>query len=415
MNESIRILAVDDDLDNLELMGATFEDEGIEVWTASSALSTLEILNSGKTEFHAIFLDWMMPGYSGIELLNTLKRDQHFRNIPVVMQTARVQAEDIALGMRLGAFQYLTKPFSRDTLISVMNSAIAEYGRLHQKYRGSCQEPSHIEDFSQQLINVTKIQDDFLQNFDSQKLLAKNHRLKKTLKQLSLVDVMRNEQLTKVSHELKSPLASILGYADTLSECPLEEDERQQILQIIIEEVERLGRLIGNQLDQASFEHGKLQLNLNEIDLDQVIQKSVQAVQGLIQRKKRIGIQYIPKTIKLIGDRDRLEQVLINLLGNAIKFSPDRSTILITAEQRGYHCQVQIKDQGPGIPEQELDEIFEKFHQADSPVASQGTGLGLTISREIIHAHQGSIWAESSSQGAAFNFSLPLGFTTRQT
>ncbi|PCI30739.1 MAG: hypothetical protein COB67_00895 [SAR324 cluster bacterium] len=239
-------------------------------------------------------------------------------------------------------------------------------------------------------------------------LRAANQHLEEAYEKLKSLDKLKDEFLATVSHELRTPLASILGYADTLAECELPEKERQRFYQILIEESERLSQLIENILDMSTLAAGHVEFLLEDVYLNDQVKRAIESVEGLLFEKNNIKIKHQPTDIQFLGDGDRIIQVLINLLGNAIKFSPENGTISVGVEKRESYFIVSITDEGPGIPQESLQQIFGKFQKVKRDgVEVKGTGLGLTISQRIIDAHSGRIWAENSKEGAIFRFSLP--------
>ncbi|MDH5559502.1 MAG: PAS domain S-box protein [Deltaproteobacteria bacterium] len=235
-----------------------------------------------------------------------------------------------------------------------------------------------------------------------------NDRLEKALGELKSLDRLKDDFLATVSHELRTPIASILGYADTIAECDLDDGQKKKFCYIIIEESERLNQLIENILDLSTMTSGPVEFDFRKTKLDDEIKRSIHSVGGLLTEDNNITINYNPVDIQFYGDGDRITQALVNLLGNAIKHSPDNGKIEIGVEQGADDFTVSIRDQGPGIPVEKLSDIFLKFQQIKrSGYNAKGTGLGLTISKKIIEGHMGTIWAENNSNGAVFKFRLP--------
>jgi len=216
-----------------------------------------------------------------------------------------------------------------------------------------------------------------------------------------------------VTHELRTPLTSIRAFSEILHENPdLDAAERQKFLNIIIQESERLTRLINQVLDLAKLESGRAEWRVGEIDLRAVVENSIDAT-GQLFRAKNVGLEVrIPGDVPPVqADSDRLVQVLINLLSNAVKFvKPDDGRVSVELASRADAVEVRVTDNGPGISAADQQVIFEKFRQAGDTMTEkpQGTGLGLPISRQIIEHLGGRLWVESApGRGATFAFSLP--------
>ncbi|PCI30435.1 MAG: hypothetical protein COB67_01955 [SAR324 cluster bacterium] len=234
-----------------------------------------------------------------------------------------------------------------------------------------------------------------------------NQCLEKVNEELKSLDQLKDGFIATVSHELRTPLASILGYAEAMIDCDLPPEQNRHFTEIIVEEAERLTLLIENILDLSCLSTGNLDIKLERVNLDVSIRRAIESIQGL-SRVKEINIAYDSKDCFFFGDEDRITQVVINLLGNAVKFTPAYSRIQVEVHQGPECFIVSVKDQGPGIEEEFLEHIFQKFTQITRKGNEiKGTGLGLSISRGIIDAHQGQIWAESSSTGGMFCFSVP--------
>jgi two-component system sensor histidine kinase KdpD len=219
-----------------------------------------------------------------------------------------------------------------------------------------------------------------------------------------------------ISHELRTPLTTIIGSVTGL----LDEDDiydpaaRRGLLQTIRQSALRMNRLVTNLLDMARLESGFLHLNRERCEIQDVIGVSVSRVETLGKRPLKIDIE--PNLPMVSIDFVLIEQVLVNLLDNAAKYSEPNSEIAIRTRWKKKFLQVDIADRGPGIPTEDLELVFDKFYRLKRSNQIGGTGLGLTICKSIIEAHGGKIWAVNNSNGGAvFSFVLPLGYATLET
>ncbi|MGB8648063.1 MAG: ATP-binding protein [Anaerolineae bacterium] len=226
------------------------------------------------------------------------------------------------------------------------------------------------------------------------------------------LDQMKNQLLSIVSHELRTPLAAIKGFATTLLRDDVSWDEATQrdFIKIIDEESDRLGELIDNLLDMSQAEAGILRIDREPVHLRNLVREAKDRVAR--RSETHWFVVDLPSHLPRVwADPRRVRQVLNNLLENAIKYSPGGGQITITCEVEGEHVVVSVADQGPGIPPEYLDRIFERFFQVDSKSTRKtgGIGLGLSIVKGIVEAHGGRIWAESTpGQGSIFRFTLPF-------
>ncbi len=242
------------------------------------------------------------------------------------------------------------------------------------------------------------------------------------------VDKMKTDFIATVSHELRTPLTSVLGFASIVQEKLAEEiapalatlqDKKvdrafkrvKANLDIITAEAERLTNLINDVLDIAKMEAGKIEWRMEALDLREVVERALNATASLFERAGLACHRELPETLPLlVGDRDRLIQVVVNLISNAVKFTIEGS-ITCGIERRGERAVVWVRDTGIGIAPEDCPKVFEKFKQVGDTLTDKpkGTGLGLSICRQIVEHHGGRIWVESElGKGSTFFFDLPI-------
>lgn len=239
-------------------------------------------------------------------------------------------------------------------------------------------------------------------------LKKSNIKLESANTKLKELDRLKSEFVSMASHELKTPLTAIKLSMDVLR--PLSGSEkdirtRDELFEIIDRNIERQNRLVTDLLDISRIETGTLKFNLEPVDLYNIIRESVRSMRGIAEREGiSIHTDLEGETLVIAGDRDRLVQVFVNLIGNALKFT-EKGEIRIQVRVVARHPEIRVSDTGIGIPSDELDRIFDKFHQVNSGLTREagGTGLGLAICRGIIEGHGGSIEAESEvGRGSTF-------------
>jgi PAS domain S-box-containing protein len=252
-----------------------------------------------------------------------------------------------------------------------------------------------------------------------QELRTKNAELQKVNEELKELDRLKSDFVSMVSHELRAPLTNINGSIELMLQAgdEMHPDERRQMLQIVGEQSTRLTRLVQGILNVSRIESHKLAVEPEPLKITAVIERVVKNMQPCTARHQIVMPE--PDRLPLVwGDKDRIEEVLTNLLDNAIKYSPDGGMISIDAQAGDNALVVSISDPGLGIPAKELDKIFEKFHRVERGDArlTYGYGLGLYISRKLIEAHGGRMWVESTlGKGSRFSFSLPVVLQTDPT
>lgn len=224
------------------------------------------------------------------------------------------------------------------------------------------------------------------------------------------VDRMKSSLISTVSHELRTPLASIKGYATTLLAEDVEWDtaSQREFLTIISDETDRLSALVNSLLDLSRIESGHLTVSHIECPIDDIIQRAAKRAQ--LKEGNKLVIALDQNLPTLYADPPRLETVLRNLLENAVKYAGEKATIEVNVSHEDNSLLFSVHDNGPGIPPEENEKIFQSFYRADTSLTriASGAGLGLAISQGLVQAHGGNIWVEPQQKGACIVFSIPL-------
>ncbi|MCL6551877.1 MAG: cell wall metabolism sensor histidine kinase WalK [Firmicutes bacterium] len=227
---------------------------------------------------------------------------------------------------------------------------------------------------------------------------------------LRRLERLRRELTANVSHELRTPLTSIKGFAETLLGGAMrDEATARRFLEIIDKEADRLVKLVDDLLDLSRLEDKRISLQLGQVEVGTLVDETLARLRPLAGQRT-IDVQAPPTAVVALADRDRLSQVLTNLLDNAIKFTPDGGRITVGWRCTNGEVEISVSDSGPGIPEADLPRIFERFYKADRarPAHPGGSGLGLAITKHIVEAHGGRIAVRSSpGTGTTFTVTLP--------
>jgi len=237
----------------------------------------------------------------------------------------------------------------------------------------------------------------------NKELVLANVRLKE-------LDKLKSDFVSMVSHELKTPLAAMRTSAQVLGLADAGKETKREMLDIILRNVDRQTNLVNDLLDLSRIESGRMELKIESVSLESVVADSIESVkQAASEEGIKLDVELPEGLSSVKGDREKLTQVVINLLNNAIKFTPRSGEIRMKARELNGQVEVKVSDTGIGIPPEDLDMVFDKFYQVDSTLTREagGTGLGLAICKGIIEAHRGRIWAESElGKGSTFVFTL---------
>jgi signal transduction histidine kinase len=324
-----------------------------------------------------------MPKMDGLQLITEIANSKP--DTLTIMMTGHGTIDSALEAMKRGASDYITKPLTLDETILRLRKVLEERQRFVR-----------LKDFAD--------------------------RLERTNQELRKIDAIKSEFVSVASHELRTPLAAIKNAVQLmLSGKTGEINENQgKFLSMAERNINRLTNILSDLLNLSRIESGKIELKFESIELKEIIELTASSLK-LHADGKSIQIEVeIPEPLPaVVGDQEKIEQILTNLIGNAIKFTPEGGKILITAKpllkekEGGYGSGVAIsvKDNGIGIPAEHLDAIFEKFHQVESSLkrSVSGTGLGLAITKGLVEAHQGKIWVESEvEKGSTFTFTLPI-------
>ena len=363
-----KILLVDDDRLNLRILVGILQPYGVRVETAASGEAAIEQYD----RFHPdlVLLDVIMPGINGFETCLRLKQAHGLACAPVIFITAKHASEDIVEGLAAGGVDYLSKPFQPAEALARI--------RIH------------------------------LQN---RRLLQEQARL---VEQLSQANAAKNRFLGMAAHDLRNPLASIRALAEFLGDGTVGAlmPEQLDLVTSIRDASQSMFSLVNELLDLAVIESGVQKLDLHPTSLGGLLATCVNLA-TLSAAKKGTVFQLTPAPgpENILIDADKIQQVVNNLLSNAVKFSPPNSTVTVGLYRREGWVHVWVRDQGPGIPEDERSKLFQDFGRTSvQPTAGEKSiGLGLAICKKLILAHQGTICADNETDGGCtFRFSLPL-------
>jgi signal transduction histidine kinase len=363
------ILVVEDDP---ELCGAIVKALAeqfpeTEILSAADGAAAWEILRPGAVD--VLLTDVVIPGPDGLQLLRRIREDRSLSDMYVMLMTGMASPEELFAALDHGADDCLLKPCRWGELIARVRAGLrrARATRRH-------------------VVRAAELQELYER---------------------------QTEFLSTVSHEIRTPLSAILSAANVLLRYGNKRPESvERFAKVIHQEGRRLTRLINNLLDLAKIEAGQVEWNFAPTALEELVQE-VQESFTALAGERHLALEVVPwgEPVIVKLDRDKLTQVLVNLLSNSIKHSPDGAAVRLRyrPSQNG-GVRLEVEDEGAGIPAGREEEIFQRFQQLEVGEERVGTGLGLTISRQIVEHHGGRIWAEPGrTHGALFVVELPDG------
>jgi two-component system phosphate regulon sensor histidine kinase PhoR len=221
---------------------------------------------------------------------------------------------------------------------------------------------------------------------------------------------VRQDFIGNISHELRTPIASLKAIVETLLNGAItDKNVAEDFLQRMQIETDKLAQMVDELSELSRIESGELSIRLEPVDVAGVVKKVAGRLRAQADRARlNLNLDILPELPRVIGDEDRIEQVLVNITHNAIKFTPENGSITISSKAEGNMVSISVSDTGIGIPEDDLPHIFERFYKVDKARSGGGTGLGLSIAKHIVRAHGGDISVESEEgKGSTFTFRLP--------
>ena len=367
------ILCVDDLQANLELLESVLVPRGYTVVSAASGKDALAMIRTQTIDL--VLLDVMMPEMDGFEVCRQIKAEPELRNIPVIMITALTAKEDRIRGIEAGAEEFLSKPFDQTEVLA----------RIRM------------------LLKVKELAD--ARQRAEQALQAANERLRE-------LEALRDSLVHMVIHDLRNPLTAILNFAHFLETAEREHlsEKGRSYVGYIIESTDLLTEMCSSMLDVSKMESGQMQLKIVGCDLGATAREVVSRMEAL-KGERQISLALPEQPVIVRGDAQLLSRLVQNLVGNALKFVPaSGGSVDIALEAGGGRVTGKVRDNGPGIPPEHREKVFDKFWQgtAREQGVKYSSGLGLTFCKMVVEAHGGRIGVDSEvGAGSTFWFELP--------
>ena len=404
--DEVSILLVDDEPRNLDVLESILGASEYRLVRAQTADEALMALLGG--EFAAIVLDIRMPVISGIELAQLIKQRRRTRDIPILFLTAHLSDEgDVLRGYDVGAVDYLTKPVNPD----ILRSKIAVFADLFSKTRALAAANQALE---KEVLERQRAEEALRQANEELEVRVQERTAdeRAARAEAERASRLKDDFLATVSHELRTPLNAILGWAQILTQGRNTRPEAAaQGLAAILRNARAQAHLIEDLLDMSRIVSGKIRLDLRTLGLAEIVDSAVGTITPAAQTK---GVELEHAVAdgapSVRGDSERLQQILLNLLNNAVKFTPEGGRVRVSVTASDGWAEVVISDTGQGIVPQFMPYVFDPFRQADpSPTRRHGgLGLGLAVVQHLVELHGGTVRAESPGEGLGSTFSVRI-------
>lgn len=378
------ILMVDDNPKNLQLLGTTLRNEGYNLEFATSGRMALNWVS--KKIFDLILLDIMMPEMSGFEVCEQIRKIPEYNDVPIVFLTAKTEKESVVQGFKLGAQDYITKPFDTSELLARV--------RTHLELRYSREQLKSINKNLEELVKER-----------TRELEVLNSQLQAANQELVNLDKAKAEFLHIIAHEIRTPLNGIKGSIDIIKELNMD-NSFGSLFSILEESVTRLERFAILALKITQLRTGKYELDLQPIACVQLIDRVLNKHELEINRKSIQVIKNIDSQLKIMADWELLTQCIHSIIDNAIKFSPQDGKIFIDAEERENHIIISLKDEGPGFSQKALDHLFKLFSPGEKHI-NENEGIDLAMAKMIMDVHSGEIMVNNYEKGALVTLMFP--------
>ena len=398
MREQPKVLVVDDEESVVVTIKAILQLDGYSVATTTSGANARQMVR--EVEYDLVLTDLRLEDGDGLDVLKAVR--ESYPETVTIMLTGYASLESAIQALRAGAYDYLVKPSEVEELRATVARGL-ERRRLGQELRLRAAELAELNASLQQRIDEATAE------------------LNERYEQLKELDRMKSQFLSIASHELKTPITAMSGFLQVALRRVRRMSQGEAVvpvadglrgitdqLEVVYRQTGKLARLVDELLDVSRIQTGRIEFRYGDVDLSELASE-VAARMQLSTTAHEISVRHDSQSV-VTADRDHLEQVLNNLVTNAIKYSPSGGAISIEVRPDDGGVRLSVTDEGIGIPEKELEAIFGLFYRSPDRAArdAAGMGLGLYISKEIVVRHGGRIWAESAGvKGSTLNVVIP--------
>jgi len=424
--DNVRILIIEDSLTQALRLQDSLEKHNFETQIANNGKAGLDLLK--QKPYTLVISDIIMPEMDGYEVCRQIKSNETLKSIPVILLTSLSDPHDVIEALECGADNFVTKPYNEKFLISrIQNILINRQLRLDGMSEMGIEivfagKKHFITSSRMQIVDLlfstyeNAIQKNSELEQVNRELVMTQRELEQKNIELAQLNEQKNYFLGMAAHDLRNPMGAIFNTSELLIEEDLGplNDEQKDMISAVKNASEFMLNLVNDFLDIAHIESGKLTLKKENTDLFSLLKNNVKFNHNFAI-KKQISLDFLYTDIESLPiislDSAKIQQVMNNLISNAIKYTHSGGSVQVVLEKKNDNIHIAVRDTGQGIPEDEIQNLFAPFQRTSvqSTAGEKSTGLGLAIAKKIVNAHDGEIWVKSMvGKGTTFHISLPL-------
>ena len=412
--DKVNILVVDDEPKNLTVLESVLDDPGYRLIRAGSGQEALLALMAD--EFAVLVLDVRMPDMTGFELARLIKQRKKTARVPIIFLTAYFNEDQHVLeGYDHGAVDYLHKPLN----VPVLRSKVAVFAELHRKNRAlEVVNQALLTEVAERRLAEERLSD--LNESLDRRVTERTDALQASEAKLRDINQRKDEFLATLAHELRNPLAPVRSAVQLLLRKDIDAPKLVWALRLIERQVTAMSRMIDDLMNVSRINQGKLELRREQVGIRTILEDALESARPLIdENHHHILLNFAAQDLMLNADAARLTQAFTNLLNNAAKYMDRDGSITIDVQASHDAVVVTVRDTGIGIAHDRLERVFELFSQEDTALSRSrgGLGIGLSLTRQLVEMHSGSVVARSAGlgHGSEFEVRLPLAMQSAPT
>jgi two-component system sensor histidine kinase/response regulator len=381
-NKNFNVLVVDDNLENIKVIGNCLRESNYTISYSTDGKQAIELLCT-EEEHDLILLDIDMPVMNGYDTCIAIRNIERLKETPIIFLTAYNDANNIVKGFECGAQDYIAKPYNAKELLARVDT------QLQLKHKN----------------DQIRMMNEILE----QRVKERTIELTEANEKLAVLDKTKNDFLSLISHEMRTPLNGIVGFAEILKSM-VEDSEQKEFAQYLVQSADRLSRFSEVALLVTSLKLNKYDFSIENYNLELLVNSVINRLNEKLSSNANLIIKNINTDVLTIAmDESLIRFSVMGIIENAIKFSPAGEIIQIDVTHKDDFVRISVKDNGPGFSDEAMSKLFELFISGDSVHRPDGLGLTLATTKMIMDLHKGKVEVYNQEKGAEVNLYIPLG------